>query len=49
VNQTHLAQTSFRRRDDVFVDHRFDVTRSKRVEVQRVFNRDTDAQGLLPT
>ena len=49
VNQTHLAQPSFCRRGDVLLDHGLDITRSKGVKVQRVFNRDSDAQGLLST
>jgi len=49
VNQAYLAQTSFRRRVDVLLHHRFNVARSKGVKVQRVFDRDMDAQGLLST
>ena len=49
VNQAHLAQPAFRRRADVLLDNRLDITRRKGVQVQRVFNRDADAQGVPST
>jgi hypothetical protein len=47
VDQAHFAQARFMRRGDVLLDHRRDVTRRERVEIDRVVDRDFLQDGYV--